>query len=115
MADYLNKPVGYHELVLRVRNALLVKAYQDRLADHAQHLEAEVRRRTAELDASRKELILCLARAGEFRDSDTGNHVIRVGKYVGMIARELGFSEKRVDILEQAARLHDVGKNCDSR
>jgi putative two-component system response regulator len=71
---------------------------------------AAVQKRTAELAASREEVILCLARAGEFRDNETGNHVVRVGRFVGVIAHELGYSEDRVKILEQAAQLHDVGK-----
>ena len=108
--DYLNKPIDYEDLTLRVRNVLLMKAYQDRLTRHAEKLEEQVQLRTAELAASREEIIRCLARAGEFRDNETGNHVIRVGKYVGVIARELGFSEERVETLEQAAQLHDLGK-----
>jgi putative two-component system response regulator len=108
--DYLHKPIDYEDLTLRVRNVLLMKAFQDRLRRHAERLEEIVQRRTAELAASREEIIRCLARAGEFRDNETGNHVVRVGKYTGVIARELGFSPERVEILEQAAQLHDLGK-----
>jgi putative two-component system response regulator len=89
---------------------LVTKCYQNQLANQARRLEEAVQKRTAELAASREEVILCLARAGEFRDNETGNHVVRVGKFVGIIARELGYSEDRVKILEQAAQLHDVGK-----
>lgn len=110
ISDYLNKPVDYEDLRLRVHNALLLKVYQDRLTRHAELLEEVVAKRTAELAASRQEIIRCLARAGEFRDTDTGNHVVRVGKYVGLIARELGFDHQRVELLEQAAQLHDLGK-----
>lgn len=108
--DFLSKPVDAHELVPRVRNALVIKANQDRLHQHAVRLEDEVARRTNELAASREEVILCLARAAEFRDNDTANHVIRVGRYVGVIARQLGMDERRIKLLEQAAQLHDVGK-----
>jgi putative two-component system response regulator len=66
--------------------------------------------RTAELEESRQEVIQCLARAAEYRDNDTGRHVIRVGRYVGLIARELGLEVCAVELLEQAALLHDVGK-----
>jgi putative two-component system response regulator len=97
-------------LIPRVRNALIVKSHQDHLANYAKELEEKVRQRTAELAASRQEVILCLARAAEFRDNITGNHVVRVGRYVGIIAHELGFSDEKVEMLEQAAQLHDVGK-----
>ena len=51
-----------------------------------------------------------MARAAEFRDDDTGRHIVRVGRYAGLIADELGFSVDFVDQIEQAAQLHDVGK-----
>jgi putative two-component system response regulator len=60
--------------------------------------------------ASREEVIHCLARTAEFRDNDSGHHVVRVGKYVGIMARELGFPDEQVELVELAARLHDLGK-----
>ena len=110
VTDFLNKPVDQHDLLPRVRNALTVKAYQDHLANSAKKLEDEVKKRTAELEASRREVILCLAKAAEYRDDDTGHHIIRVGRYVAIIAEELGFTRDRIDMLELAAQLHDVGK-----
>lgn len=109
-ADFLEKPVDPLDLIPRVRNTLQNKQYRDQLTSHTEWLEEQVRKRTAELAASREEVLNCLARAGEFRDDDTGHHVVRVGKYVGVIARELGFTESRVELLELAAQLHDIGK-----
>ncbi len=108
--DFLAKPVDPNDLIPRVRNALTTKLYEERLATHAEKLEQDVRKRTAELAASRQEVIHCLARAAEYRDDVTGQHVVRVGRYAGIIARELGFSEADVEMLELAAQLHDVGK-----
>ncbi|HEX3656532.1 MAG TPA: HD domain-containing phosphohydrolase [Pirellulales bacterium] len=108
--DFLAKPVDPLELVPRVRNALTTKDFQDRLARHAEDLEQIVCRRTAELEASRKEVIHCLARAAEYRDDITGRHVIRVGRFAGIIARALGFRPADAEALELAAQLHDVGK-----
>lgn len=108
--DFLNKPVNPSELSARVRNCLLLKAQHDGLQRHSQELEEQVRRRTADLAASRLELIHCLARAAEYRDNETGHHVIRVGHYAGIIARKLGLSETMVELIEHAAPLHDMGK-----
>ncbi len=108
--DFLTKPVDANELIPRVRNALLTKAYHDRLTSQTDDLERQVRRRTAELSASRADIVHCLARAAEFRDDETGHHVVRVGRYVGLIARKLGMPESYVDLLELAAQLHDIGK-----
>src|SRR5579872_852226 len=108
--DLLSKPVHQAELMARIRNVLTVKAYQDRLCRYSEELEKAVRERTAALEASRLEVIHCLARAAEFRDDDTGQHIVRVGRYARMIGEGLGLSAAQLDILEPAAQLHDVGK-----
>jgi cyclic di-GMP phosphodiesterase len=108
--DFLGKPLDPSELVARIRNVLSVKAYEDRLLHHSQDLESAVRQRTADLEKSRQDLIHCLARAAEFRDDDTGNHILRVGKFVRLVAEKLGVSEDDAQLLEQASQLHDVGK-----
>jgi putative two-component system response regulator len=101
--DFLSKPVDPTELIPRVRNALLVKGREDAL-------EELVAKRTAELERSRREVIHCLARAAEFRDNETGRHVIRVGKYAGILARQMGFNERDAQQIEVGATLHDIGK-----
>jgi putative two-component system response regulator len=108
--DFLHKPIHCGELLARMRNILMAKAYQDHLRDYSQTLETAVRQRTAELEVSRQEVIHCLARAAEFRDDDTGRHVIRVGRYARIVGDELGMDEPTLDLLEQAAQLHDIGK-----
>jgi putative two-component system response regulator len=108
--DFLNKPVDASELLPRVRNVLVVKGYQDQLREYNNNLEAAVRQRTVELENSRRDLIHCLARAAEYRDDDTGQHVLRVGRYTRLIAQSLELPEEVIETLEQAALLHDIGK-----
>lgn len=108
--DFLSKPVEPTELVLRVRNVLAAKSHFDNLANYSVKLERQVRERTQELIQSRQQIIYCLARAAEFRDNETRHHVIRVGKYAGVIADEMGFAADQVESIELAAQLHDVGK-----
>jgi putative two-component system response regulator len=108
--DFLAKPVDPSELLLRLRNTLAAKALRDHLASYSARLERAVQARTAELEAARLEAMNCLARAAEYRDDDTGKHVLRVGRYVGILATALGFDERQVEALEQASQLHDVGK-----
>src|SRR3972149_596611 len=105
--DFLNKPIDTSELVPRVWNVLAVKAYQDQLREVNNNLEAAVRQRTAELESSRRDLIHCLARAAEYRDDDTGQHVLRVGRYARLIGQALEMPEELVETLEHAALLHD--------
>lgn len=108
--DFLNKPIDESELTPRTKNILGVKMHQDALKRQNNMLEDAVRQRTAELEASRMDVIHCLARAAEYRDDDTGNHVIRVGRYARIICEELGFDAEQATTLEYAAQLHDVGK-----
>lgn len=109
-ADVLNKPVEPSELLLRVRNVLAASSHFDHLTNVAAQVGHEVRRRTDELAQSRERLIFSLARAAEFRDNETGNHIVRVGKFSRLIAKQLGFSDAQADTLELAAQLHDIGK-----
>jgi putative two-component system response regulator len=108
--EFLSKPVDPSELLLRIRNTLAAKALRDHLESYSARLEREVQQRTIELEAARQEAMHCLARAAEYRDDDTGRHVVRVGRYVAIIASTMGFSPQDVNMLEQAAQLHDVGK-----
>ncbi|MHC5002123.1 MAG: HD domain-containing phosphohydrolase [Planctomycetota bacterium] len=108
--DFLAKPVDANDLLPRVRNALTVRAYQQHLENYSARLEREVQSRTATLEKSRLHVIHCLARAAEYRDDNTGQHVIRVGLYAGAVARRLGIPDEQAVLIEQAAQLHDVGK-----
>jgi putative two-component system response regulator len=108
--DFLSKPVDRSELLPRVRNALMVKAHYDHLKKRTQELADLAAERTVALAKSRLEVVHCLARAAEFRDNVSGRHVYRVGRYAGIIGRELGMTDGEAELLELAAQLHDVGK-----
>lgn len=62
------------------------------------------------LQEAQDEILERLAQAAEFRDHDTGDHTVRVGKMAARLAAELGFEKARVEVLLRAAPLHDVGK-----
>ena len=86
--EFLSKPFDQAEMLLRVGNIL----------------------RSAEYENAFEYLILALARAAEANDIDTGNHIMRVGEYAGLMARELNQSEKFTELIRSQATLHDVGK-----
>jgi hypothetical protein len=83
---------------------------EQRLAKNARALESMIAERTAELDASRAEMLRRLAIAAEYRDDETFQHTERVGELAGRIGTELGFSTAQVRVLRAAAPLHDIGK-----
>jgi putative two-component system response regulator len=108
--DFLNKPIDRAEFGARVRNMLSLRTGQKFLADRAQHLEALVEERTAEILDREKELIYRMSRAAEFRDPETGAHIQRMAHYSQVIARGLDLEPNKQKLILEAAPLHDVGK-----
>ena len=109
-ADLLNKPVNLEDLTARVRNALRLKEYEDILRRQNAILEQKVRERTAALEHSRQDIIWRLAKAGEFRDQDTGEHVLRVAACSRALAAALGLDADFCECLYITSPLHDIGK-----
>ncbi len=109
-SDFLTKPGDATEILLRVRNFLTMRQWSKELNDRNEHLEERVRARTDELEKSHMDIVTRLARAGEYRDDDTGQHTKRVGEMSARIAQELGLSSFTVGLIRSAALLHDIGK-----
>lgn len=101
--DYIHKPVSPPLVKARVRTHLA-------LYDQQCELERMVRARTEELNQTRLQIIRNLGRASEFRDNETGRHVIRVSHYCRLLARAIGLSEEDSDLIFQASPMHDIGK-----
>ena len=115
--DFLSKPVDKMELLARVRSLLKVKAYNNLMSKYREDLESEVSSRTEELRhaiegirAASLETIVRLSRAAEYRDKDTGAHILRMSHYAAAVAKQMGLSEKDVEMILHAAPMHDVGK-----
>ncbi|KKB09256.1 HD domain-containing phosphohydrolase [Devosia chinhatensis] len=108
--DFLTKPVNPVELRARVGNLLALRRAQNDLADRAKWLEREVQAATQYLLDREEEVIGRLARAIEYRDGETGDHVGRVAEIARLIAVEIGLEPKDIRNIWLAAPLHDVGK-----
>lgn len=101
--DYITKPIS---------PPIVKKRVQIHLALHNEKrlLEAEVRKRTQELEASQKEIIACLGKAAEYKDNDTGMHVKRMSHYAKVLGLAAGMSEEEANALQETAPMHDIGK-----
>lgn len=108
--DFLNKPQDRIEFTSRVKNMLFLRRSQVALANHARTLADEVRRATAEIYGRERETLNKLARAAEFRDPETGAHILRMAHYSALIARTMGLDADMEESLLIAAPMHDVGK-----
>ncbi|MDO8283863.1 MAG: response regulator [Rhodoferax sp.] len=108
--DFLTKPVDKVEFLARTRNMLQVSDARKQLADRASWLADEVRKATAEILARERETVFRLCKAAEYRDPETGAHILRMAHYSQLIARGLGLSITDQDLLLEAAPMHDIGK-----
>ncbi|MBK1873235.1 two-component system response regulator [Marinobacter sp. 1-3A] len=89
--DYIAKPV----------NAAIVRA---RVKTHLSLVRID------ELVKTRLSVVQRLGRAAEYKDNETGLHVIRMSHFSRLIALAAGFGESWADTLLNAAPMHDVGK-----
>ena len=108
--DFLIRPLDQYECKTRCHNLLTLRHQQNIIKDRANWLERQVQMATAQILSRERETLLILARAGEHRDQETGNHVLRMAKYSRFIADYLGLSKLECEEIEYAAPLHDIGK-----
>jgi len=101
--DYITKPVSPPVVLARVKTHL-------NLYDQNRVLEDLVRERTRELNDSRLEIIRRLGLAAEYKDNETGMHVIRISCYCKVMAKGIGMSKEDVDLILSASPMHDIGK-----
>ncbi len=108
--DFMTKPFDPVEVRARLANLLALDGARRREEDRAAWLAHEVAAATATIEAREREIVVRLARAAEFRDAETGDHVSRVAAHVGMIAARLGCDPAWCRQIELASTMHDVGK-----
>lgn len=108
--DYINKPIDSYECRVRCRNLISMRLNQKTVQSRAQHLEVAVAEATRQILDREQETLFRLAKAGEYRDSETGNHVLRMAKYAHLIAENMGLAAEHCNLIEVAAPMHDIGK-----
>ena len=101
--DYIAKPITPAIVSARIKTHLA-------MANQARYLEDLVQQRTQKLNETRREIIRCLGQASEFKDNETGMHIMRMSHYSQAIARAMDLDEKWIELLYHAAPMHDVGK-----
>lgn len=116
--DYIAKPISAAIVLARVRTQLTLKAAADFLRDRNAYLEAEVAKRTHEVQVVQDVSIMAMASLAETRDNETGNHIRRTQNYVRSLATRLSAHPKfaaeltpsTIELLYKSAPLHDIGK-----
>jgi len=108
--DFLNKPLKLYEFQVRVKNLLALRENQVLLKDKAALLQKEVENATAQIVAREIETLAILGRASEFKDTETGAHISRVGMFAKTLGEELIDDKEELELLFFSTPLHDVGK-----
>ncbi len=116
--DYITKPISPPIVLARIRTHLALAAAVHALRDQNAHLEAQVARRTLQIQATQDVTVMAMASLAETRDNETGNHIRRTQHYVKCLAEQLRsnprfsefLTERNIDSLFKSAPLHDIGK-----
>ena len=116
--DYVTKPFQFKEVRARVETHLELRAARQALRNQNEILEQKVRERTRELAVTQEVTIHSMAVLAEYRDNETGGHIMRTQHYVRTVAERLASQSRFRDDLDPATiglffkstPLHDIGK-----
>jgi len=108
--DFVSKPFDRNELLMRVRNLLDAHLAHLMLFDQKATLEQLVQQRTAELHRTRLQVVQRLGMAAEYRDEETGNHILRMSHICALLAAKVGWDAAQCDLMLNASPMHDIGK-----
>ena len=103
---YIEKPWENSDLLLTVQEAL--KSYAT--GRMLEEIITQKEKLLEEVTLTRLEVIRRLSRAAEYRDTDTGSHIIRMSKYCRLIALAYAVDESEAELIYNASHMHDLGK-----
>lgn len=116
--DYITKPFSPEILKIRLKLHLDLHEAKKKLEYQNNMLHQEVDKRVTQYRIVQRLSYHSLAQIIEFRDNETGNHILRTKLYVQSILFELSKSEiyhsildnKKIEDITEASVFHDIGK-----
>lgn len=97
--DFITKPVSGQEIILRIKRILRERS-----------LVKESKKAHEDLKYAYLDTINRLSMAAEYKDEDTGDHIVRLGLFCSFLAEKMGMSKHDVDTIRYASPMHDIGK-----
>ena len=97
--DFVTKPASGQEIVLRVKRIIRERC-----------LVAESKRAHENLKNAYLDTINRLSMAAEYKDEDTGDHILRLGLYCSFLSKMMGMPGEEVALIRYASPMHDIGK-----
>lgn len=108
VSDFLEKPIGIEELILRLRRVLRERTN----IRERNRAEEDLRDSLKKLRTAMESIVEALVLALEKKDPYTSGHQKRVATFASAIAEEMGLSQNQIDGVRMAAMIHDIGKNA---
>lgn len=122
--DYIKKPFKISDVQVVIEKAMakvhsfekeeelskLEKEYVDTLEVQLTYKDREIEKAYEFLNESHIKSLDILARAADYRDDDTGQHIVRIGKFSEIIAKNMALPDNDVEKIRRAAPMHDIGK-----
>lgn len=97
--DFITKPVSGQEIILRVKRILRERC-----------LVKESKKAHDNLKYAYLDTINRLSMAAEYKDEDTGDHIVRLGLFCSFLAEKMGMTLHNVETIRYASPMHDIGK-----
>ncbi|MBI1291536.1 response regulator [bacterium] len=122
--DFVVKPIDFnalHDAIERGLSRRRARVRQRRYQVNLEHMILERSRRliastqalaqrTREIGLAYRDLVIRLGRASQWRDDETGEHIQRIGLFCAEIAQSMGLNRGEVEMIGEAAPMHDIGK-----
>ena len=119
-SDFIKKPISLGELNLRLKRVLrqrhlMIEREQinrklERNIEHIKEQSLLLKNAHQDLRYAYLDTINRLVAAMEYKDEETGDHLVKMSRYCTLIAEKMGLDHKTVELIQFASPLHDIGK-----
>lgn len=117
VSDIIEKPFDKQIVQKRVNNLVELYFHKNNLEQLVEEQTIEIREKNDKINQMNYRLIDTLGTMVEFRDLESGGHIMRVRelttvllKYVQKYYKEYGITNEIADIIAYASSMHDIGK-----